>query len=480
MSGGNNPALIPVLLCGGSGARLWPLSRTHLPKQFLRLNGPRSLLQDTVLRAAGIPGVAPMIAVTNADHRFLLAEQLREINQAADILLEPVARNTAPAIAAAAHWALKRSDSQDGALPLLLVLPSDHVIPDVPAFQRAVAAGLTHARAGKLVTFGIVASRAETGYGYIQRGNAVNDGYELACFVEKPDAITAAGYLTGGEHYWNSGMFLFRADIYLEHLALHAPGIAEASRNAVKHAKTDLDFVRLDADAFAASPSDSIDYAVMENVDGAVVVPLDAGWNDIGAFDALYTLGVEDNSGNRSHGDVMLHETRNCLLRAESRMVAAVGITDIVVVETADAVLVAGKGHSQSVKHIVARLKADSRSETEFHTVVHRPWGHYEGLAKGARYQVKRITVKPGSSISLQKHQHRAEHWVVVKGVARVTRGNESLTLSENQSTYIPVGTVHRLENPGLVDLEIVEVQSGSYLGEDDIERFEDFYGRVI
>jgi mannose-1-phosphate guanylyltransferase/mannose-6-phosphate isomerase len=475
--------VIPVFLCGGSGTRLWPLSRTHLPKQFLCLAGAgRSLVQDTVMRVKGIAGLGRTIAVTNEDHRFLLAEQLREIHEEADILLEPAARNTAPAVAAAAHLAMARvarTAGEAGDSPLLLVLPSDHVIADAAAFRHAVMAGIAHARAGRLVTFGIVPRHPETGYGYIRRSDAVDGGFRLDRFVEKPDAATAASHVAAGDYYWNSGMFLFRADVYLDLLGRHAPVMASAVQGAVKHAKADLDFLRLDPAAFGSCPSDSIDYAVMEKTTDGVVVPLDAGWNDIGAWDALYEIGDADEHGNRIHGDVMLHETRGSLIRAESRLVATVGLNEIVIVETADAVLVASKGKGQAVKDIVARLKKGTRSETEFHTIVHRPWGSYEGVAQGPRYQVKRIIVKPGRSLSLQKHFHRAEHWVVVKGTARITRGEEVLVLSENESTYIPLGAVHRLENPGKMDLEVVEIQSGSYLGEDDIVRLEDTYGRA-
>jgi mannose-1-phosphate guanylyltransferase/mannose-6-phosphate isomerase len=473
MSGTNESVrLIPVLLCGGSGTRLWPLSRTHLPKQFLRLAGDRSLLQDTVLRTKGL-SAERVVAVAGDDHRFLLAEQLREIGAEADILLEPCARNTAPAIAAAARWAQRSAPDA-----LMLVLPSDHLIANDAAFREAVAAGVQHAREGRLVTFGIVPTRAETGYGYIRRGSSVAAGYAVERFVEKPDAETAAAYLASGEYTWNSGMFLFRADVFLRALGSHAPAIADAAARALDNAARDLDFVRLDKASFAASPSDSIDYAVMEKADGVVVIPLDAGWNDIGAWDALLAIGDADAAGNRAVGDVLTHDSSGCYARASSRLVALVGMNDTVVVETADAVLVADKSRAQEVKHIVAALKAAGRAETEFHTVVHRPWGSYEGIALGPRYQVKRIIVKPGRSLSLQKHHHRAEHWVVVTGTARVTRGEDVLLLGENESTYIPLGTVHRLENPGRIDLEIVEIQSGSYLGEDDIVRLEDVYGR--
>ena len=465
--------LFPVILCGGSGTRLWPLSRTQLPKQFLRLVGENSLLQDTVERVRPWCDLSRLIAVANKDHRFMLAEQLREIDVTADILLEPVARNTAPAIAAAACWALRRHAS-----PLLLVMPSDHLIVDVEAFQRAVAAGASHARAGKLVTLGITPVRAETGYGYIQRGAADGDGYAIARFVEKPDAATAAGYLASGDYYWNSGMFLFSAEAYLAELVLQAPTMAAAACTAVEHSVKDLDFVHLNQKAFAASPAQSIDYGVMEHTKMGVVIPLDAGWSDIGAWEALYPTVQPDADGNLHQGDVLQHDTSNCYVRADSRLVTLVGITDTIVIETTDAVLVIDKSRSQDVRHIVQQLKDKQRPETEIHTLVHRPWGSYEGIGSGPRYQVKRIVVQPGRSLSLQKHHHRAEHWVVVAGTAKVTRGSETFMLAENQSTYIPLGEVHRLENPGKIDLEIVEVQSGTYLGEDDIVRFDDVYGR--
>jgi mannose-1-phosphate guanylyltransferase/mannose-6-phosphate isomerase len=449
------------------------MSRTHYPKQFLRLTGEHSLLQQTLQRTRGLPMLGRLLAVTNEAHRFLVAEQLLEIGESADILLEPSARNTAPAIAAAAQFALRTEGTQ-----LLLVLPSDHVVADVEAFNRAVMDGLPHAMEGRFVTFGIVPNRAETGFGYIQRGQPVAGGYALERFVEKPDQATAQKYLEGGDFYWNSGMFLMRADVLLETLHRLAPDIAGPVRAAVMNARMDLDFVRLDADEFSHVRADSIDYAVMERVDNAVVIPLDAGWNDIGAWDALCASTGIDADGNTVSGDVVLHDTRGSLIRAESRLVATVGVTDLVVVETADAVLIAPKSRAQDVKRIVEQLKAEGRGETEFHTQVHRPWGSYEGVADGGRYQVKRLVVKPGRSLSLQKHHHRAEHWVVVSGTARVTRGDDTILLSENQSTYIPLGTVHRLENPGMIDLEIIEVQSGTYLGEDDIVRLEDTYGR--
>ena len=472
----NSPVVRPVVLCGGSGTRLWPLSRTHYPKQFLCLVDEFSLLQNTLRRLDGLAGLGRTIAVANENHRFLVAEQLHEIGLQADLLLEPAARNTAPAVAAAALHALGEAPGEDP--PLLLVLPSDHVIAEVAVFQAAVRAAIPHALAGALVTFGVVPDRAETGYGYIRRGDPVLGGYALDRFVEKPDPETAQAYLDSGQYFWNSGMFLFRADTYLEALQRFAPGIRECVASAVAAARRDLDFLRLDQSAFAASPANSIDYAVMEKTEYGVVIPLDAGWNDIGAWDALATIGQADANHNTQHGDVLSIDTRNCVLLTEGRLLATVGVSDLVVVATPDAVLVANKAKAQEVKALVDELKRSSRAETEFRHIVHRPWGSYEGVAHGPRYQVKRILVKPGASLSLQKHHHRAEHWIVVKGTAMIVRGDDSLLLSENQSTYIPLGVVHRLENPGKIDLEIVEVQSGSYLGEDDIVRLEDSYGR--
>lgn len=472
-----HPALRPVLLCGGSGSRLWPLSRTHYPKQFLRLVDRHSLLQNTLRRLEGLPGLARPIAVANEAHRFLLAEQLQEIGIAADILLEPAARNTAPALAAAAVHACAQADANTP--PLLLVLPADHNIVDIAAFQRAVLAAIPHALAGSATTFGVLPLRPETGFGYIRRGAALTDAYRLDRFVEKPDRATAQAYLDGGEHYWNSGIFLFRADVYLDALARHAPDILRQARAAHAGACVDLDFLRLDHDSFCASPADSIDYAVMEKIDDGVVVPLDAGWSDVGSWDALAELGERDAAGNTLRGDVLTVASEDCIVHSEGRLVATVGMRDAVIVATPDAVLVADKSRAQEVRQVVDALRKAERVEAEFQHVVHRPWGNYEGIASGPRYQVKRIMVKPGATLSLQKHHHRAEHWVVVRGTAKVVRGDETLLLTENQSTYIPLGVVHRLENPGCIDLEIVEVQSGSYLGEDDIVRLEDSYGRT-
>lgn len=482
---GYSPEIIPVVLCGGSGTRLWPLSRTHYPKQFLRLVGSHSLLQNTLTRLSDLKNIGKPIVIANEEHRFLLAEQLHEAKVDADILLEPVAKNTAPAVAAAAAWAMQRHAERRGEgnsqpYPLLLILPSDHVIADKLAFYEAILAAVPHALADKLVTFGVVPVRAETGYGYIKRGGQVVGGYAIEQFVEKPDRETAENYIATAEYYWNSGMFLFGADTYIDALTQVAPLIKQAVESCIANAKVDLDFVRLDKDLFSNSPADSIDYAVMEKSPDGVVIPLDAGWSDIGAWDALADLMSLDVSCNVTHGDVLIEDTQNSTLYAESRLLTAVGVDNLVVVETADAVLVANKAYAQSVKHIVQLLKEAHREEVDFHQQVHRPWGSYEGIASGDRYQVKRIIVKPGRSLSLQLHHHRAEHWVVVHGTARVTRGDEVLTLSENQSTYIPLGVKHRLENPGKVNLELIEIQSGTYLGEDDIVRFEDVYGRGV
>lgn len=470
----NQPPIIPVLLCGGSGTRLWPLSRSQYPKQFLRLLGEHSLLQATLLRLEGFPGLGRPVLITNEAHRFLVAEQIREIGIEADILLEPAARNTAPALAAAAQWCRR-----DGQSPLMLVLPSDHVVTDIAAFQQAVALGMPHAAAGRFVTFGITPERPETGYGYIHRGAAINDGFAIDRFVEKPDLATAQSYLDSGEYYWNSGMFLFRADRYLHTLNRLAPDIVEPARNAVDRARRDLDFVRLDSETFAACRADSIDYALMEKTTDGIVIPLAAGWNDIGAWDTLCRSASADFNGNTCTGDVIAHDCSNNLIRAESRLVTTIGLTDMVVIETADAVLVAPKNRTQDVKQIVEKLLKEGRTEGDLHTQVHRPWGSYQGIVQGERYQVKRIIVKPGKQLSLQKHHHRAEHWIVVKGTAKVTRGEDILLLAENESTYIPLGVVHRLENLGRIDLEMIEVQSGGYLGEDDIVRLEDVYGRA-
>ena len=464
--------MIPVILSGGSGTRLWPLSRDAFPKQFLALVGHDSMLQATWHRVAPLASGAPIV-VAGETHRFMVAEQLREAGCAdATILLEPLARNTAPAIAAAALEA-----TRDGADPLLLVLPSDHVIADAAAFRAAVCAAGAAAEAGALVTFGIVPTGPETGYGYIKA--AAGEGVRaVERFVEKPDAATAAAYVASGDYAWNSGMFLFRASAYLAELERHQPAMLAACREALARARRDVDFVRLDQAAFAASPSDSIDYAVMEKTARAAVLAIDVGWNDVGSWAALWQVAEQDGDGNAHHGDVLARDCRDTLAWGEGRLLALLGLRDVVVVDTADAVLVAHKDHVQDVKAIVAELKRRGRAETSLHRKVYRPWGHYDSVDVGERFQVKRITVKPGAALSLQMHHHRAEHWIVVSGTAKVTRGDEVILLGENQSTYIPLGVKHRLENPGVVPLELVEVQSGSYLGEDDIVRFEDVYGR--
>ncbi|MFC6841299.1 mannose-1-phosphate guanylyltransferase/mannose-6-phosphate isomerase [Xanthomonas theicola] len=464
--------VLPIILSGGSGTRLWPLSRESYPKQFLPLVGDKSMLQATWLRAAPVAGHAPIV-VANEEHRFVAAEQLQQIGvKPMSVLLEPKGRNTAPAIAVAALEA-----ARDGADPLLLVLPSDHVIRDEAAFQAAVRAASAVAEQGKLATFGIKPTAPETGYGYIKAAPG-QDVRAIERFVEKPDLATAQRYFASGEYYWNSGMFLFRASRYLEELRKFQPAIADACVSAWNGAKRDADFTRLDADAFASSPSDSIDYAVMEKTADAVVVPLDAGWNDVGSWSALLEVSPQDAQGNAHHGDVIQIDCRNTYAYG-SRLIAMVGLEDVVVVETPDAVLVGHRDRIQQVKDVVGQIKADGRSEATWHRKVYRPWGAYDSIDNGHRHQVKRITVKPGAVLSLQMHHHRAEHWVVVSGTAEVTRGDEVLLLTENQSTYIPLGVTHRLRNPGKLPLELIEVQSGSYLGEDDIVRFEDTYGRT-
>lgn len=464
--------LLPVILSGGSGTRLWPLSRESYPKQFLPLTGALTMLQATWHRVAPIAGRAPLV-VANEEHRFVAAEQLQQVGANPQaIVLEPVGRNTAPAIAVAALEA-----TRDGDDAVLLVLPSDHVITDEQAFQLAVKQALSAATAGKLVTFGIVPAGPETGYGYIKAA-AGSQVRSVERFVEKPDLATAQAYVASGEYFWNSGMFLFKASRYLAELQKFNPAILEASRRAWAAAKRDMDFVRLDKDAFSAVPSDSIDYAVMEKTTDAALIPLDAGWNDVGSWTALREVSPQDTAGNAHHGDVIAVDCRNTYAYGE-RLIALVGLDDVIVVETPDAVLVGNGQRMQEVKEIVARIKREGRSEATWHRKVYRPWGAYDSIDNGDRFQVKRITVKPGATLSLQMHHHRAEHWIVVSGTAEVTRGDEVILLTENQSTYIPLGVTHRLKNPGKLPLELIEVQSGSYLGEDDIVRFEDTYGRA-
>ncbi|MBL4783577.1 MAG: mannose-1-phosphate guanylyltransferase/mannose-6-phosphate isomerase [Porticoccaceae bacterium] len=471
--------MIPVVLSGGSGSRLWPLSRAHYPKQFIPLASEQTMLQETLGRLQGLSAEAlsPLV-ICNEQHRFMVAEQLRELDVLAKgILLEPVGRNTAPAVALAALAAAPDE--------ILLVLPADHVINDIGAFHSAIELACSEAEKGALVTFGVVPTSAQTGYGYIQ---AVSDGVSeegglvaqrIQQFVEKPDLATAQAYVDSGDYYWNSGMFAFKAGRYLEELARFQPDMLNACRAAFDGARVDMDFTRLDKAAFSACPDDSIDYAVMEKTDNAVVIPLDAGWSDIGSWSALWDISAKDEQGNSCKGDVLAVDTHDSYLHSNGRLLATVGIKDLVVVETDDAILVADKSRVQDVKTVVNQLKAQGRSERESHRKVYRPWGFYDSIAANGRYQAKRIVVNPGARLSLQKHYHRAEHWVVVQGTGLVTRGEEELTLAVNESIYIPIGMKHRLENPGRIPLEIIEVQTGDYLGEDDIVRFDDQYGRA-
>lgn len=465
--------LTPVVMAGGSGTRLWPLSRRMLPKQFLPLAGEHSMLQETLQRLDGLARRAAIV-VCNEEHRFLVAEQLQQIQeQQGSIILEPMGRNTAPAIAVAALQALKQDED-----PLLLVLAADHTITDHPAFHAAIEQATQLAQSGLLVTFGIVPQAPETGYGYIRRGEGIGAGFRVEQFVEKPDLETAQHYLASGQYYWNSGMFLFRARRYLAELQRFCPDILTSCQRAIDLGQEDLDFFRLHKESFATSPSDSIDYAVMEQTESGVVVPLDAGWNDVGSWSALWEINAKDQHNNVIYGDVMTYETHNSLVYSESRLVTTVGVDHLVVIETKDAVLVADRGQAQNVKAIVASLRDQKRSEEQYHRVVYRPWGHFDSIEEGDRFKVKRITVKPGAKLSVQMHHHRAEHWVVVTGTAKVTQGDTTTLLTENESTYIPVGQTHALENPGVIPLELIEVQTGSYLGEDDIVRFDDLYGR--
>ncbi|ESP95136.1 MULTISPECIES: mannose-1-phosphate guanylyltransferase/mannose-6-phosphate isomerase [Pseudoalteromonas] len=466
--------ILPVIMAGGSGTRLWPLSRGNYPKQFLKLHGDNTMLQETVARLNGLEH-SPVMLICNEEHRFIAAEQVRQLNaEHSGIFLEPVGRNTAPAIALAAFKAVENGED-----PMLLVLAADHVIEDQAAFQDSVNQAKLLAEKGKLVTFGIVGNTPETGYGYIKRGDAFDSGFVVDKFVEKPDLATAKQYVESGNYYWNSGMFLFKASRYLNELKTYRPDIYAACEQAVQVQNNDMDFVRVDRAAFESCPDESIDYAVMEHTKDAVVVPMDAGWNDVGGFAALWEVSEQDDNGNAFIGDVKAVDTKNTLVFGEDKLVATVGVEDLVIVNTKDALLVAHKNESQKVKQIVSQLKEDSRSEVTFHREVYRPWGKYDSVDNGERFQVKRITVKPGAKLSVQMHHHRAEHWIVVSGTAKVQIDDTEQFVTENESVYIPITAVHALENPGKVDLELIEVQSGSYLGEDDIVRFEDRYGRV-
>ena len=465
--------ITPVIMAGGSGSRLWPLSRSLYPKQFLALNGDDTMLQQTLKRLSGL-SVESSVVICNEEHRFIVAEQLRCIDQSGAIVLEPVGRNTAPAIALASNIVMQSKDN------LILVLAADHVIENEAAFISAVNKAIPLAEKGKLVTFGIVPTEAHTGYGYIKRGTVIdNDGYQVDAFVEKPCTELATQYFEGKEHYWNSGMFLMKASRYLEELKQFRPDIYQACENALANTSNDADFIRIDKVEFEKCPDESVDYAVMEKTADAVVVPLDAGWSDIGSWSALWDVNNKDANGNAIFGDSINHETTNSLIQGSERLIATVGIDNLVIVDTKDALLVATKDKVQDVKKIVEQLKAEDRTEFKNHREVYRPWGKYDSIDNGSRYQVKRITVKPGEKLSIQMHHHRAEHWIVVSGTAKVTNGDKTFLVTENESTYIPIGVVHALENPGQLPLEMIEVQSGSYLGEDDIVRFEDRYGRA-
>ncbi|TCL07350.1 mannose-1-phosphate guanylyltransferase/mannose-6-phosphate isomerase [Sodalis ligni] len=470
--------LLPIIMAGGTGSRLWPLSRELYPKQFLRLHGTLSMLQETVIRLGGLDVHEPLV-ICNEEHRFLAAEQLRQIDQLShNIILEPFGRNTAPAIALAALSSLANGDD-----PVLLVLAADHVIEDTPAFHRAITLALPYATAGKLVTFGIVPTGPETGYGYIQRGETLDTGgagvHKVYRFVEKPDAATAKGYISSGEYYWNSGMFMFQATEYLKELGKFRPDILAACEKAIETPEPDVeqDFIRVQKAAFLACPDESVDYAVMEKTDEAIVVPLDAGWNDVGSWSALWEVNQKDENHNALTGDIFLHNASNCYINTDEKLVAAVGVDNLVIVNTKDAVLVIDKSQVQDVKKVVEYLKNNTRSEFRRHRESYRPWGRCDVVVNEARFNVNRITVKPGGMFSLQIHHHRAEHWVVLSGTGRVTLEDKSYLITENQSTFIPIGLVHMLENPGKIPLELLEIQSGSYLGEDDIIRIKDHYG---
>jgi mannose-1-phosphate guanylyltransferase / mannose-6-phosphate isomerase len=471
----------PVILSGGSGSRLWPVSRSQHPKQLQPLISEFSMIQETALRFADTSRYPAPVIICNNEHRFIIAEQLREADVAPSLqILEPAGRNTAPAAAAAALCLLDKDPDA-----VLLLMPADHAIADLQAFERAIETGAAAARAGYLVTFGIKPDKPETGFGYLKQGPEIaglagaGAAHKVERFVEKPDLATAEAYLESGEYFWNSGIFMFRASLFLEILGQLRPAMLAACSKAVADGRHDLDFFRLDADAFLACESDSIDYAVMEHADNVAMVPVDMGWSDVGSWASLWEIGARDAGNNLLHGDVIASGARDSYIRAESRLVTAIGVESLVIIETADAVLVAPRGQTQLVKEMVDELKARNRDEHASHRRVYRPWGFYEGIAEGDRHQVKHLMVKPGAKLSLQMHHHRAEHWVVVRGTARVIRDDEIHLLAENESIYLPLGCRHRLENPGKVPLSVIEVQSGGYLGEDDIVRFEDVYQRT-
>ncbi len=467
--------MIPIILSGGSGGRLWPLSRPLYPKQFLALHSDKTLFQETVYRLKQL-GLEDPIVVCNEEHRFIVAENMQNIGyKAQDIVLEPIGRNTAPAIAAAALIAM-----QKGQDPLLMVLPADHIIEDMKALAQATKTAQEMAEQGYMVTFGITPTEPHTGYGYIEIGQALeSEAHEIAAFKEKPDLQTAEGFVQSGKYLWNSGMFCFKASRYLSEIEAHQPDLLAHVKEAVKNARYDLDFIRLPQDEFEKCADISIDYAVMEHTQKGCVVALDAQWNDIGSWDAVWAVSPKDSDENVCQGDVIVRDSHNNFIHSQDKLVTVLGVDNLIVVDTQDALLVADKTKVQDVKLIVDQLKVMQRSEAKHHRTVYRPWGHYDSICHGERDQVKRISVKPGAKLSLQKHNHRSEHWVIVKGTAKVTKGEESFLLTENESVYIPLGIVHALENPGKIMLEIIEVQTGSYLGEDDIIRLEDLYGRV-